>query len=194
MDTLASLYNKPCGRDCQICRFHNALIDAGAKFNYSDTLRGTECSFTVRTPASPCCVTKLKMDTDDATYRQRVDPPGLTKMCDFVVAFSTGKGARYSAIELKSREPYLDDAAEQLKEGLHVIVNHLVDGPLRPALRAYLVVGVMSTRLMDIVRTEGRLEIKGRLVQIELVDCLESLKGSPHRGPGGGPKVQRSGL
>ncbi len=194
MDTLGSPYMKPCGHDCQICRFHKALVDAGAQFSYSDTLREAECSFTVSTPAYPCCVTKLKVDTDYATYRQRVDPPGLTKMCDFVVAFSTCKGARYSAIELKSREPYLEDAAEQLKEGLHLIVNHLVDGPLRPVLRAYLVVGVMTTRLIDITRTEGRLNVDGRLVQIELVECLESLEGSPSRGEGGGPRVQRSGL
>lgn len=184
----ASSYREPCGRDCQICHFHKALIDACARFNHSDTLSDGGCSVTLSTLAFPYCVsklwcvTKLKMDTDDAIFRQRVDPPGLKKMCDFVVAFSTGKEARCSAIELKSREPYLEEAAEQLKEGLYVIVNYLVGGPLRPVLRAYLVVGVMSTRLMDIARTKGRLEINGRLVQIELIECLEPLEGSLNRG------------
>lgn len=93
-------------------------------------------------------------------------------MCDFATAISTGKEARYSAIELKSGEPYLDDAKEQLQEGLQVIVNHMVDGPMKPVLRAHLVVGVMSPRLMELARTEGRLNVDGRLVQIELVDCL----------------------
>lgn len=178
MNGLVSSHMKPCGRDCQICRFHEILIDAGAEFKQSDTLHDTGCSYTVKTLSSPCCVTKLKMDTEDAIYRRRPDLPSLKKMCDFVVASSTGKQASYSAIELKSREPYLDHAAEQLKEGLYVIVDHLVEGPLRPVLRAHLVVGVMSPRLIEIVRTEGRLEINGWLVQIELLECLESCEGS----------------
>lgn len=113
---------------------------------------------------------------DDAVYRQRQKSAGLKRMCDFAVAGRTGKVARYNAIEMKAGEPYLDDAGEQLREGLRVIVKYLAAGPRGSELRAYLVVGRKSPRLIRLARTaEGRLDIGGSTIQIELVDCHGTL-------------------
>ena len=161
-----------CGRGCQVCRFHQVLVELGALYHETDHLIENECKVTVRVPSGALCVTKLKMDVVDARYRKRLGSNNMTRMCDFAVALAIEGVARYCAIELKSREPYLRDAAEQLREGLRAIVDYVVDGPLRPTLRAILVVGVMSPRLMRIARSrDGRLSISGREVLIELADC-----------------------
>ena len=165
-----------CGRGCQVCQFSRVLTSSKAHFHLSDVLVEHECYVTVVAPSTASCVTKLKMDVDDAKYRQRSRSSNITRMCDFAVGIAVGRVARYCAIELKSREPYLHDAVEQLKEGLRAIVDHLVDGPLRPTLRAILVVGVMSPRLIRVARREGRLVINGRQIQIELADCGKPLR------------------
>ncbi len=166
-----------CDRGCQVCQFHQVLVGLGAQYHETDHLIENECKVTVSVPSGALCVTKLKMDIDDARYRERLGSRTMTRMCDFAVVLAIEGVARYCAIELKSREPYLLDAAEQLREGLRAIVDYLVDGPLRPTLRAILVVGVMSPRLMRIARSpEGRLSISGRQILIELADCGRPLE------------------
>ena len=169
--------SRRCGLGCQVCKFHQILVGSGARFHESDHLSENECEVEVLVPSAASCATKLKMDVDDARFRYRLDSINMTRMCDFAVALAVDGVARYCAIELKSREPYLSDAAEQLREGLRAIVDHLVDGTLRPTLRAILVVGVMSPRLMRIARSRaGRLSILGREIQIELAYCGRPLR------------------
>ena len=173
----ANIISGRCGLGCQVCQFHQVLVGLCAQYHESDHLIENECKVRVSVPSTASCMTKLKMDVDDAKYRQELGSTSMTRMCDFAVALAIEGGARYCAIELKSREPYLSDAAEQLEEGLRAIVDHLVKGPLRPTLRAILVVGVMSPRLMRIAGSrEGRLSITGREIQIELADCGRPLR------------------
>lgn len=172
MNSPSLLQLRICNRGCSVCQFHMALVDSGALFSRSDTLSEAGCSVVVAIPAKTVCATKLKVDMDDAVYRQRPSSHSIRRMCDYVVVLSVDGSPRYGAIELKSREPYLEDAAEQLKEGLQVIANHWVDGNLNPRLRAFLVVGVRRPRLERLARTaQGRLEVGDRMIQIELVDC-----------------------
>lgn len=169
--------SRRCGRGCQVCQFHENLVGLGAQYHESDHLVENECKVTVGVPSIALCMTKLKMDVDDAVYRQGLGSAKMTRMCDFTVVLAINGVARYCAIELKSREPYLWDAAEQLREGLRAIVDCLVDGPLRPILRAILVVGVMSPRLIRIARSrDGRVSISGREILIELVECGRPLQ------------------
>lgn len=166
-----------CCPGCQVCRFGQILVGLGARIHGSARLIENECEARVSVPAAALCVAKLKMDVDGAKYRQVSGSNKMTRMCDFAVALAVEGVARYCAIELKSGEPYVDEAAEQLEEGLRVITDHRVEGPLKPALRAILVVGVMSSRLIRIARgPAGRLSIAGHDIQIELVDCGSLLR------------------
>ena len=138
----------------------------------SDTLTEIDCSLTIIEPDTVACATRLKMDIAGAKYRLKPNSTNDKRMCDFGVALSTEESGLYFAVELKSREPYLEDAAEQLEQGLRTIMEHLIAGRLRPTLRALLVVGDKSPRLLRHARTaQGRLSVDGRTVQIEIVDC-----------------------
>ena len=169
--------SRRCGLGCQICQFHRIMVGLGARCHESEFLIENDCEVEVRVPSTALCVIKLKMDMDDAKFRYTLGSTNMTKMCDFAAALAVDGVERYCAIELKSREPYMDEAAEQLREGLRAIVDYLVDRTLRPTLRAILVVGVMSPRLIRIARSrEGRLSVMGREIQIELVSCGEPLR------------------
>ena len=170
--------SKTCGLGCQVCQVSKTLIGLGAQCHQSDRLSEGECEVRVSIPAATSCVAKLKMDADDdAKYRQKSGSTKRTRMCDFTVALAIEGEVRYCAIELKSGEPYLNDATEQLREGLRAIVEHLVEGTLKPKLRAILVVGVMSPRLMKLARSpDGGLSVAGRKIQIELADCGAPLR------------------
>lgn len=116
------------------------------------------------------------MDLDDARYRRVSNSSDITKMCDFSVALADSTSASYIAIELKSREPYFDEVKEQLQQGLEVIMTHLVDGPAKLRLRAILVVGIKSSRLLRLANSpEGRLSAGRNTIPIEVVDCDSEL-------------------
>lgn len=165
-----------CDRGCQVCRLHYALSASGASHRDSNVLRETECSLVLKLPASVLCITSFKMDIETAKYRRKPSSKDNDRMCDFAVALAIDGSVRFGAIELKSREPYLEEAAEQLKMGLLALVSHADSGIHNPELRAILVVGIKSPRLMQLARTrQGRLVIDGRTIQIELVDCHSAI-------------------
>ena len=149
--------------------FHDAMVKLGALSNGSNVLIDSGCEVTIVVSSGFSCVNILEMDVEGASYRQIPGSDSMTKMCDFTVGLAANGIAEYCAIELKSGEPYLVDAAQQLREGLRAIARYGVDGNRNMALRAILVVGVMSPRLIRIALSpEGRLSILGREIQIEL--------------------------
>ncbi len=166
-----------CGLGCHVCQFHELLVDLGAQYHQSDHLIENECDVRISVSASALCMTTLKMDLEKARYRQRSSSSNITRMCDFTVVLALEGVTRYCAIELKSREPYLSDAVEQLEEGIRAIVDNIVDRSRKPRLRAILVVGVMSPRLIRLARSpEGRLPMTDHEIQVELADCGKPLR------------------
>ena len=85
---------------------------------------------------------------------------------------ATDSKAQYIATELKSGEPYLEDAKEQLTEGLRTVLAYRSGGSQRVQLRALLVAGVITSRLRRLaLAKDNRIELDGRFVQVEITDC-----------------------
>ena len=99
----------------------------------------------VQPVSAPPCIHGLRLDVEDAQYRQ-VSKGKITKMCDFAVIAAQANTTRLIVVELKSGTAYAE-TIEQLSEGLRVLSDFFQDDShqVRPA--AYLVVGRDAKRL-----------------------------------------------
>lgn len=165
-----------CGHACPIAQQYNRLIQDGAVLQPSNTLFEPACRITLVPARFARCMVALQLDAENARYRW---PPGAinqSKMCDFLAIDYVDGRTGYCLLELKSGEPYLDEAAQQLAEGLRVVLRH-VQPPAHPNdVRAVLVAGHISLRLLQLARTpSGRLRSGNSVIQIELVTCQSNL-------------------
>lgn len=161
-----------CGSQCEICQTESNLVAAGALDVSDNLLQEPGCDIRVLLPSSATCAAFLKLDIAGAALRRQPNSSGDRRICDFLVAVAADSKAQYVAIELKSREPYLEDAKEQLTEGLRTVIAYQAGGPLRVQLRALLVAGVITSRLRRMaLAKDNRIELDGRFVQVEIADC-----------------------
>ena len=101
-------------------------------------------------------------------------------MCDFLIAVATDTAVQYLAAEHKSSEPYIDDAKEQLAEGLRTAIASGRRGPVETRLRALLVAGKVTSRLRRLaLARSSRIELGDETVPIEIVDCGSELTPQP---------------
>lgn len=161
-----------CGSRCEVCQTGSNLVAAGALEVSDNLLQEPGCDVRVLLPNSATCAAFLKLDIAGAALRRRPNSSGDRRTCDFLIAVATDSKAQYIATELKSGEPYLEDAKEQLTEGLRTVLAYRSGGSQRVQLRALLVAGVITSRLRRLaLAKDNRIELDGRFVQVEITDC-----------------------
>ncbi len=108
-------------------------------------LSENDCEVTVAARAVDRCIFGLRLDPDEASYRQ-IKKGKQTRMCDFAVGGVAGTTARLAAVELKEGPGY-EEHIEQLVEGLRVLHDYFPQQGLSPIPVAVFVVGEEADRL-----------------------------------------------
>ena len=161
---------------CQVCDLSSQLLDAGAERVSWDDLVEQSCHLRVRAGGGLRCTHGLRLDVPDADYRL-VSKGRTTRMCDFAVLAVSAVTAPLLVVELKSGAAYIEEAIEQLSEGLRVLHEHYREDGLDPRARAYIVAGKELDKLRRSLGDKlGALRFGERRVPLKILECGDSLR------------------
>ena len=179
-----------CGRhDCPVCVIARRLQDArarswgGSTLFDDDTPGSDRCAVIISEVIGCTCQCRLKVDIDDADYRQTSRRSEITPMCDFVVVAALPDHYLAAAIEMKLGQAELrhDDPNEsppvrQLREGLRVLHEEFSKAGATSVPKAYLAVGKERDRRQHYLELSGvRLKHGRQQVPIRVIDCGSSI-------------------
>lgn len=164
-----------CGEGaCPICRLHQSLESKGAVPQWVGiSFRESGCSIKISFDKECQCLTRLKLDTPRASYRQR-SAGTQTKMCDFAVAARQDGKVILAVVELKKGVPR-KEYIEQLQAGLDLLHRYFpIDGNVHP--HAMLVVRKNPTDFQDIVnRKQNRLKFGNTYFRLQVERCGDAV-------------------